>query len=148
MHTDSKYALFFQPDATRSAINAMDGLAATNALVAFASASDELQRYAYLRKLLVQHNAPSPFTRSTLQRLTKPEEKPGSDGDDAAMQLTVGYNGEVQRRKVKKTKQTFEEKFLSVSMRVLRSSWALQRHRQIRGSQKASVGSAQSIYPV
>ena len=26
------------------------------------------------------------------------------------MQLTVGYNGEVQRRKVKKTKQTFEEK--------------------------------------
>ena len=54
MHMDSKYALLlFQPNATRSAINAMDGVAATNALVAFASASDELQRYAYLRNLLV-----------------------------------------------------------------------------------------------
>ena len=50
MHMDSKYALlFFQPNVTRSAINAMDGLAATNALVAFVSASDEFQRYAYLR---------------------------------------------------------------------------------------------------
>ena len=91
MHMDSKYPLLLcQPNATRSAINAMDGVATTNALVALASASDELQRYAYLRNILVQHNAPSPSARSTLQRLTKPEEKPESDGDDIAVQLTVG----------------------------------------------------------
>ena len=87
MHIDAKYALvFFQLDVTRVAINAMDALAATNALIQLATASDECMRHAYIRNWLAQQNEASASLRPTLQRLGKPEEKCGGDEDDTAMQ--------------------------------------------------------------
>ena len=116
MHIDAKYALLlFSPDATRDRINAMDGLAATNELINLIQAPDELQRHAYIRNLVAEHNVESPAARMPLQKLGKVAEEEQEDGDEqkeSGVQLTVDYTGVVTRRKVEisKKQQTAEDK--------------------------------------
>ena len=76
MTTDARYALLlFQPNATRSAINAMNGTAPASALVELVSANDECKRHAFVRNLLAEHNSASATPRHSLERLGQREEQ-------------------------------------------------------------------------